>query len=149
MRNLSSILTVTLLLFLFPFISRGSSDTIDYYKVNLNGKNLNWVNVTDPIRHRIIDKDFILTKLQDTDSISVYYFSDACNGDCGQLDIGNNQGVTVSSFKRKGGSREFIITGRDIKQLWKQNGNLIHLYFLFPGHQTKYAGIYLGSLTPE
>jgi|GEM_PF-3414781 hypothetical protein len=122
------------------------TDTVDFYQLFLNGKQLFPKKVNDPKTKLLIDKGYVLNQLDDKDELRVMYFSDACHNDCGQLELGNNQGVTLSTLNKEKGQNYFRLTGAFINKLFFENDNAVNMYFVTPRTQAKFAGVWLGCL---
>jgi hypothetical protein len=132
-------LLLALLAICFYSAAIAQDDTIGFWQVQYNGKEVSPVSLNN-------EHTYLLASISDTDRVNVFYYTESpCSKCLCKLELRNENGIAVKTWERKGygDTRPFPLLGKDIGPLLKKG----RVYMYFSG---KYDGwlpwVFLGAL---
>lgn len=116
-------LLFVLCLLAFIYKAKGQEDTVGFWKIQFNNKEINPVTLNS-------EQSYIILALNDTDKVSIfYYIENPCKKCLCKVDLRNETGVVWKTIQRKGygDNIPFVFTGKELEpQLAKGR---VYMYF--------------------
>ena len=134
---------ITIILFLLlssiSIYVKAQDDTVGFWQVQRNGKEVSPINVNN-------EQTYYLANLNDTDKVNIFYYTESPCAKClCKLELKDESGRVVKKFERKGygDTRPFPSTGKDLNPILEKGR--IYMYFT-----SKYDGwmtpVFMGAL---